>query len=920
MNYLYYFLKINIFKIVISMNIIILNTNEVKSRMFARLQEAFEADSQGVSHEDYVKNQNRYFNSVNHIIPSATSGLEINSALQSLDAMGQDYQNSVVPYPNDIFMKTTSPELSKLANKCASSSIDQLLAIKNPSAMDGTGCGWMYTPSATGSGTPALSKGFLGDVNGPTKITGMSRPAYQKWFFNLEHAKRQIMMDKCNAMRDCTEIQQPDFKTSCGWCGDRNQGVPVDVNGRLLYPNMTHGNCTSDNLYTDANKCPSSENSLEFNKDSTCIPVDGRLSVACLQQTLKSAGCGSNGALSIALSSATPSNYIENLPSSDAAKIYNRHVTPQFNFEMFAQGKTTVNAVIQEVRNLAGNALKPPTTAIGAAARDLCIKRGAVKQYDICSEYSDGSAPPFPLECLQNIFLKMGGHAKGTKFPTAENLTFYNAKGSLGAVKQYIQSIIEATNSTNYTTQRNAMIQLLGITSEELIRRAPYVQGVEVFWFVPRPGVVLKTGQHNPITGFLQRTIETNIVQLQSGPSRVSQLNGGAYGCMVQLFDVRTPVDFKTTFSVTVDDGFFIAVSQPAEIDKTVFNSPRGDEPGLFKNIGLQGPTTYISKKDCTFRSTAPNITKMYFEDAGGGWNSHNITVIDPEARKLFKPVYLSLTCDARAPFATFEVGRKSSVFEELRNPGIFSQFCEFNQLTPHNNMEHRRQVPGGKGFVRMNSSNGIMNLHNIAFQGWSTLTFAFRLQSMPISETLFYMNSGIPEETGPYFAINMSQNGNAARVKIRSTISMAYLRGGAKTGVSEQEKDTPYQLYINTWYLATIFHTETDVRLHINAIPAIAEGQGIGARSDITVSNNGAFYGRNETLNPTPDQSLGAADIHIGCGGLIGRRGVVSTGGCNMDVAWVHLFDSVATDADIQRDAKADWIYTQFPKAPNSY
>jgi hypothetical protein len=190
----------------------------------------------------------------------------------------------------------------------------------------------------------------------------------------------------------------------------------------------------------------------------------------------------------------------------------------------------------------------------------------------------------------------------------------------------------------------------------------------------------------------------------------------------------------------------------------------------------------------------------------------------------------------------------------------------------------------------------------------------------MPISETLFYMNAGIPEEFGPYFAINMSQNGSSVRVKIESTISMEYLRGGAKIGVSKQEKDTSYQLYINTWYLATIFHTETDVRLHINTIPAIAEGQGIGARSNITVSNNGAFYGRNETLNPTPDQSLGAADIHIGCGGLLGRRGVVSTGGCNMDVAWVHLFDSVATDADIQRDAKADWIYTQFPKANNRY
>jgi hypothetical protein len=124
----------------------------------------------------------------------------------------------------------------------------------------------------------------------------------------------------------------------------------------------------------------------------------------------------------------------------------------------------------------------------------------------------------------------------------------------------------------------------------------------------------------------------------------------------------------------------------------------------------------------------------------------------------------------------------------------------------------------------------------------------------------------------------------------------------------------------LNTWYLATIFHTETDVRLHINTIPAIAEGQGIGAGADLTISNNTAFYDRNETLNPAPGQSYGAAGIHIGCSNLLGRRGIVSTGGCNMDVAWVHLFEGVATDDDIRRDAKADWIYTQFPKALNSY
>lgn len=902
------------------MNINTTNTNETKSRMFARLQEAFDAESQDISHEDYVKNQNRYFNSVNHIIPSATSGLKINDALRSLDAMGKDYQTPVVPYPNDIFMRTTSPELSALARQCASSSIDQLLAIKNPSAMDGTGCGWLYTPPAKGSARPIVSQGFLGDTNGPAKITEMSHPAYKKWFFNLEEAKRQVLMDKCKAMSDCTELQQSDFKTSCGWCGDRNQGVPVDIYGRLLYPNDPLGNCSSDNLYTDANKCPPpSQDGPQLNQDSTCVPIDGKLSVGCLQQTIKSAGCGVNGALSLALSKATPSNYIENLPSSDAVKIYNRHVTPQFNFDIFRQGKTTVDAVMKEVRNIAGNMSKAPNTAIGAAARDLCINRGAIKQYDICNEFSDGTAPPFLLECLQKIFLNMGGHGKGSMYPTADNISFYNAKGSLGAVKQYVQSLIDGTNSTNYTVQRNAMIQLLGITSEELIKRAPYAQGVEVFWFVPNPGVPVKNGWSNPVTGFLKRTIEYDIVQLQPGPSRVSQLNGGAFGCMVQLFDLRTPVDFKTTFRVTVDDGFFIAANQPADIDKTVFNSSRGDEDGLFKNIGLQGPTTYISQKPCTYRSTAPNITKIYFEDAGGGWNSLLIRAVDGTAQQIFKPNYLSLTCEIRAPFATFEVGRKSSVFEELRNPGIFSQFCIFNQITPYNNVEHRKQVPGGKGFVRMNSRNGVMNLHNIAFQSWKTLTFAFRLQSMPISETLFYMNSGAPKESGPYFAINLSQNGNTARVRIRSTVSTSRW-SWIKTGVSEQEKDTPYQLYLNTWYLATIFHTETDVRLHINTIPSIAEGQGIGARSDITVSNNGAFYDRHETLNPAPGQSFGAADIHIGCGGLLGRRGIVSTGGCNMDVAWIHLFEDVATDNDIRRDAKADWIYTQFPKALNSY
>jgi hypothetical protein len=59
------------------------------------------------------------------------------------------------------------------------------------------------------------------------------------------------------------------------------------------------------------------------------------------------------------------------------------------------------------------------------------------------------------------------------------------------------------------------MVQLLGITPDKLIRRAPYTQGIEVFWFVPKPGVPLKMGSYMPITGFLRRTIETNTTSLE---------------------------------------------------------------------------------------------------------------------------------------------------------------------------------------------------------------------------------------------------------------------------------------------------------------------------------------------------------------------------------------------------------------------
>jgi hypothetical protein len=883
--------------------------------MFARLYEGFAneaAAAQNNGQPAFLQSQTKYYKSINNIIPSTTSGLDFNDASKTLNPIGTDYEDPVVDYPNDIFMKTQSPQLTTFAARCASSTIDQLLAIKNPSALSSYDCGWMYTPPKRGSSQAIVSQGAYGDKNGPMNISKVKLPVYQRWFSNLELAKKQILMDKCNAMTSCADLIKSEFNTQCAWCEERKQGVPVNSNGRLLYSNDSLANCSTENLYTSASQCPApSAATQQAIQDQSCEPINGQLPVACIKKQIRSAGCGDGGALSIALSSASPTNYIENLPSSDAMKIYNRHVSPPFNTEIFVQGRTTTNAILNEVRGLAGNMQQPPTSAIGAAARDLCIRQGAFKQYDICNEYSDDAAPPFLLQCVQKIFLQKGGLGSGTMYPTSANLTFYNSKGTLGAVRQYIQGIIENTKSTNYTTQRDAMIQLLGITPDKLITRAPYTQGIEVFWFAPKPGVPIKIGGYMPITGFLRRTIETNIVNLEAGPSRVSQLNGNGFACMLQLTDVRSPNNFKTTFQVTVDDGFFIAVNEPVDIDKKVFTRVGADEPGLFQNIGLQPPTTYTSTQPCSFYSTTPNIMKIYFEDAGGGWNALKMTPLDSTAKQTLLPSNFSLTCERNAPFLTFEVDRTSSEFRELRNPDMFSQFCLFKGLDVNNRADNRNVTPGKRGFVRLNSARSCISLRNIAFQSWKTMTFVIRFTTMPVKATLFSMASGRPG-SGPYCCMVLLPDGNGA---IRIQMEYRGLDGNV------QITPTSQRVAINYWYYFSIVNTGSALKFNILSMSYAQNGyRDVSNFVDLTNGRANTFYGYNAIWDPAPGQLQEACDVAFGTALYQGWASMYNDTVFNYDIAWIHYFDYVTTDEDLTRDAKSDWVYTQFPKKLNTY
>jgi hypothetical protein len=880
--------------------------------MFARLYEAFSNEApanQSSKQPAFLQSQTKYYKSIKNIIPSTTSGLDFDDASKTLNPIGTDYENRVVDYPNHVFMKTTSPELTTLAARCASSTIDQLLAIRNPSALSGYDCGWMYTPPKKGSSQPVISQGAYGNKNGPANVSNMKLPVYQKWFSNLEQAKKRIQMDKCNAMTSCTDLTKSEFNTQCAWCEERKQGVPVNSNGRLLYSNDSLANCSTENLYTSAAQCPApSATNQQGIQDQSCEPINGQLPVTCIKNQIRIAGCGDGGALSIALSSASPTNYIENLTSSDAVKIYNRHVSPPFNTEIFVQGRTTTDAILNQVRGLAGNMEQPPTSAIGAAARDLCVRQGAFKQYDICNEYSDEAAPPFLLQCVQKIFLQEGGLGSGTMYPTSANLTFYNSKGTLGAVRQYVKGIVENTKSTNYITQRDAMIQLLGITPDKLIRRVPYTQGIEVFWFAPRPGIPLKMGGYMPITGFLRRTIETNIINLEEGPSRVSQLNGNGFACMLQLTDVRTPTDFKTTFQVKVDDGFFISVNEPADTDKKVFTRVKADEPGLFQNIGLQGPTTYTSKEPCSFYSTTPNMMKIYFEDAGGGWNALKINPLDSIAKQTLIPSNFSLTCERNAPFLTFEVDRTSSEFRELRNPDLFSQFCIFQGLDIKNRADDRNITPGKRGFARVNSNNSSICFRNIAFQSWKIMSFAVRFTTMPVKAT--------------FLTILFSRNKFCQLVALRGRNGALRLQIEYRAmDDNERTNQMVYEIDINSWYYFAIFNNGTGLTFKISKFSMWGSNGYYGTEVSIDLTNGLAntFYGYNGQWEPLPGGAREACDVTFGTSVYPGS-GLYRDSLFNYDIAWVHFFDKIISREEQARDANSNWIYTQFPKKLNTY
>jgi hypothetical protein len=667
------------------------------------------------------------------------------------------------------------------------------LLIKNPNAA--VGASRLYTPPIN------TSQDHIRDLPSETSRLPIEASSdYKKWFFDLQFAKKQMLLDTCKDLIGYTSSIE-------------NEESPPPI------------------------------------IEKTYKPTNGRLFTTC------SYNLSGDRSVTTALTDTLAETLSETLAETlNDTKLYERDTKRDIKplKQDIIQDVNTVNMVLKDI--------KQPTIVKPILDRNSQLQSESI-QYDFCSDLHDSTTSPFDIICLQQLFRKFGGKPSGSSYPSDKTIVIYNSMGTIGAVKQYFDELIQNMKSSNNNIQRNAMIQL-GVIS--VIKRAPYIQGVEVFWFF---------SVSNKVSGFLRRTIEKNFLQFDT--SNIIPRIGMSH--MIQLTDVRAESDFSVKYKVSVDDGFFISVNQPVS-DKTLLNDKVIDDTNVFANIGKKGH--YISKSHCNFRAKMPNIVKMFYESHG----NHFTFNVEPSTPFFSSP--FSLTCEQRAPFLNFEV--VNGVFEETRNPFMFSQFITVTGIEYRMRSEERNYVPGSKSFVRLNSANSCINIPNIAYNSWGTISFAIRLLSMPIKETIINFAIG---STTTYFCNIIAKpiNGSNAGISISHTFNGKWIN-----------IPTSYQLSLNKWYAIFVSNNDSGLDIYCNSIDELIFNHGNASMTRIQSPNK-----------ITNDYTQ--SNIMIGTKNFKNWSEIHSTSSFYYDIAWIHFFDHYVNADDIYRDCMANWIFTQF-------
>ena len=313
-------------------------------------------------------------------------------------------------------------------------------------------CGWVYNTANYTQG-----RGALGTKSGPSSLSEASG----KWMWDLNAAKKKYHTDICDSITNCGDIGASMYQGRCGWCKKSGKAVPVS-GGEALYPFSVKTACPTKKLVTDSTKCREG-----FVNPSACTPLEnGALPRDCLLQKIIGAGCNDAGSMYQALKSGSDNDYLSQLRQQQAWSVYQSRAVAPLDETSLKTGKITIATALDNFHSVEQNAASDLQGGLQIAARDLCYKKGALDEYDFCSEILDSTTGPFTLNCLQKAFLTAGGQISARKYPSTSSISYWNSLGTWSAVKSEIQKLFGNTRSSDRITQENAMMDFYGITLE----------------------------------------------------------------------------------------------------------------------------------------------------------------------------------------------------------------------------------------------------------------------------------------------------------------------------------------------------------------------------------------------------------------------------------------------------------------------
>ena len=472
-------------------------------------------------------------------------------------------------------------------------------------------CGWIYN-----NAKPSDGRGAFGTSDGAFNSTTQGT-----WMWNLEEARMKYHKSICDQVKNCEYLDAPQFKGRCGWCSTSGKAVPI-VDGKVAYPLEPTLGCPASKVVTTGGSCPPPPPPLppgvepspaqKMNPATVCTPLaNGNLPRDCLIMTAKDAGCSESGTLINALKSGSDVNYFDTLKDAASYILYQQRAAVNLDETSLKSGKTTVAQALNEFKNVQNHASSNLEGGLQYAARDLCNKSGEMETFDFCTEILDNTYGPFGIDCLRKQFLRMGGQKTGTMYPGSSNMNAWNSNNTWADVKRLIQSLADATRSTDRATQEEAIAQFYGIPLEDKTRPAfGEVPGVEILWFTHNPGA----GLGGP-TVFLGRRIRNKVPMINQA-NDLKGVNSLTNVSMLFYTNIKSDKNKTIRVRVTSDDGFGIHLNGQVGVG---YSQKYMNDANNLTALDYFTPTTFVTSKPWSLSASDNNIMQGYWFQSNNG-------------------------------------------------------------------------------------------------------------------------------------------------------------------------------------------------------------------------------------------------------------------------------------------------------------